>query len=114
MLREFPMVQGDRLPALVVTLRDANNAAIDLTNCTVTFWMQDADGNQIVAGGVVSIVGAPTEGKVSYAWGASDTAAVSKRASGGHRANFRVNNGSVVFTVPSADYIYVPVIAKLG
>lgn len=71
---DFYLKQDDTSPALVATLVDEDQVAIDLTSATgVAFHMIDpGTTTPKVNGGSVTVLDAPN-GRVSYAWQATDT-----------------------------------------
>ncbi len=69
---DFTIGQGDQFPAIQAVLRDQGNAVVDLTNATSVQLVMVKDVVRVT--GTCSIVGAPVNGTVSYAWGANDTA----------------------------------------
>ena len=98
------MTQGDTAPTLTATLYDdaALTTALDLTGCTVTFWVTTTAGTVLVANGSVSIVSA-VDGTVSYTWQAWDTDTVGK-----HRGRFKVVFAdSTIMHVPNFEDITV-------
>lgn len=65
--------QGDTSPALVATLLDENNAALDLTGVTsVTFSMKTPDGDPKVDEASATVEDAGN-GVVKYQWISTDT-----------------------------------------
>jgi len=68
-------VQGDTGPDVVYILRQKSNLQpVDLTGATVFFQMRKPDDKKYTVNAQAQILGAPTEGKVSYTWGANDLA----------------------------------------
>ena len=73
---DISLAVGDRQPAFVQTWVDADGNEVDLTGFTVTFSMQDQGrANPPIAGSVV-VTATPSgvNAKMTYSWGASDTA----------------------------------------
>lgn len=99
-LQTFRIKQGDRRPYLYATLgpKDDNGEVTvgqDLTGATVTFNMQDADGNVVIEAGDV-VVDDEEAGEVHYAWqlGETDTA-------GDYLGEFQARYGSEQETFPN-------------
>lgn len=105
------MKQGDRLPALRIKLLDANGAAIDVTNATVTFRMRDTRTKVLkVASGACTKPNGGADGEVQYAWGATDTDTVAS-----YEGEFACSfPGPLVQTVPTNGYVIVQVVDSLG
>jgi hypothetical protein len=56
------------------TLKTSNGVAIDLTNATTVFMVMTKDGENVpTINGACSISSPKTDGKVTYAWTASQT-----------------------------------------
>jgi hypothetical protein len=74
MVADFSIPKGDRVPIVQAVLRDTVGP-IDLTTVqSVMFQMRrPGAGNTLKVNGAASVVGAPTNGEVSYNWGATDT-----------------------------------------
>lgn len=106
---KFVITQGDRAPALVVTLLDAAGAPVNLTAASgVTFTMRDASLGAIkVNAGAATFVD-QAGGQVSYAWAAGDTDTV-----GSYEAKFTVTwNDATQTSFPTdegAQYNYITV-----
>lgn len=64
--------RNDTAPTLDATLKDADDAVVDLTGATVVFTMTDATGAKKVNRQSASLVDA-SGGKVRYSWVAADT-----------------------------------------
>lgn len=108
MLKEFRIVEGDRLPELVATFTDANGAAIDISGLSVQFAMTNAESGTNKVNAAAVIVDGPT-GRAKYSWLAVDT-----DTPGYYRAHFRVTySGSRKSTFPNDGYIFVRVLPKL-
>ena len=69
--RHFFIAKNARLPDLIVKLFDGTTA-VDLTNATVKFSMDDEAGVAKVNAAAGALEDA-TNGKVKYEWGATDT-----------------------------------------
>lgn len=94
--RVFYLTVGDTGPALDAIIYKADGVTPwDLTGASVTFDMDDDEGNPIITGGAVTIT-APTLGKVSYsAWtGFTGTA-------GRFWGRFKVTLGGVIMSAPN-------------
>ena len=71
-MADFYIRQGDTVPIIVATLQDANGV-VDLTNATsVAFHMANPGTARVKTLGTCDIIDL-REGKVSYAWTATDT-----------------------------------------
>lgn len=67
-------VQGDTAPAITATIvTDSDQAAVNLTGCTVRFQMRKQDDRRYTVNAVASLVEAAA-GRVSYAWATNDLA----------------------------------------
>lgn len=110
-MNDFYIKEGDTLPVLTGTIRDANGAAQDLTNATaVVFKMRKKNATALlVQTGVASILSPASDGRVSYAWGAD-----AARVAGDYEAEFEAvfANGTKL-TAPTRGYIDVHVVADL-
>lgn len=106
------MGQGDTGPAYVTTLEKSDGTAQDLTGATVTFSMTRIGAKSAtVSHAPVSVTDAPN-GKVTYAWGATDTA-----TAGDYNAQFTATfaNGAVVsYPNNSENSLTVRVLAKVA
>src|SRR5215472_13120630 len=67
------MYQGDTLPALTKQLLDPNGNIINLTGTTIVLKTVSAGQVTATLAGTVTITNA-TNGNISYAWNAADTA----------------------------------------
>ena len=87
---DIELKRNDRRPYLDDTLSDADGA-VNLSGCTVKFFMVDSDGNTVVnqtsTGSYVTLPSA-TAGQVRYAWQAADTS-----TSGNFKAEWQVTWG---------------------
>lgn len=106
-MSEYSIKQGDLLPKIQATLRDADGVPLDLTGCTVTFRMREkglTSGETLkIADADADIVGDPTEGTVEYAWQLGDT-----DTPGYYAGEWVVLNGSSEpMTTPTQGYIFV-------
>lgn len=71
----FYIAEGNTSPALQSSLKDASGAAVNLTgNGGVVLDVWDASGAKLVDAQPATIVGAPSEGVVSYQFSAAETA----------------------------------------
>lgn len=101
-MADFTIKKGDRLPALKAQLRDEKGSGLNLSGYTVVFRARVAGGS-----GASTISGSCTisdsaHGKVSYAWGASDTT-----TAGTFEGEFVLTHTSSgkLQTVPSTGYL---------
>jgi hypothetical protein len=101
------MVRNDTLPNLDVTLTDADNDAIDLTDSEVTFTMVDATditSQKVVEQDCIILSGQGT-GMVRYLWDATDT-----NTAGAYLAQFEiVYDAGGKLTVPTTDSLVIVV-----
>ena len=72
---DIELKRNDTWPFLDSTLSD-DNGALDLTGCTIKFFMVDSEGNTVInqtsTGAYVTLPSA-TAGQVRYYWQAADT-----------------------------------------
>ncbi len=105
---DIELKRNDTRPYLDSTLSDSDGA-LDLTGCTVKFFMLDSDGNEVVnqssTGTLVTLPNA-TAGQVRYYWQAADTS-----TSGNFTAEWQVvySSDSSKVTVPNDGYLTVVV-----
>jgi hypothetical protein len=66
------IVQNDTRPPLEFSLTQ-DGAPVDLTGCTVKFYMKDATTGSVKINGAVCTITDATKGKCRYSWQASDT-----------------------------------------
>ena len=71
-MASFFLKQDDTAPVLQYTVLDENSVAIDLTGVTVTFYMQDKNGIEVISGAAVTITDG-SNGVVEYSWVAADS-----------------------------------------
>ena len=100
----FYIKQNDTSPSMAATLKDANDAAIDLTGATVRFHMRAVGASQVTVDAAATLV-TPASGTVRYDWQADDTDTV-----GSYQAEFEVTyaDGSIE-TFPNDGYIRVEI-----
>jgi len=110
----FHLKQGDTGPPLKVRFADENHNPVELDSSTdsVTFHIEDEDGQSLTTASTASIESGP-EGVVAYEWGASDT-----DETGTFFAEFRVtfNDGESderIETFPNTGYITVEIIEEI-
>lgn len=105
---DFSLKKGARQPPLKVQLLDSSGAAVDLTGCTVVFRMRLKSATSLKVNAAASVTTA-LEGRVQYAWGATDTDTV-----GLYLAEFEVTHADATKqVVPGAGYISVEVVDVL-
>ena len=105
----FFIKQNDTSPTLDATLKDANDAAVDLTGATVRFHMRKVGKGAAVVDSAATIIGALT-GQVRYAWSASDTALI-----GTYNGEFEVTySDNSVETFPNNGFISIEVTDDLA
>ncbi len=101
--------QGDTLPVITATLTGADGNPIDLTGASVKFNMRRRS-TPVIDHGTCTIVGAATDGVVSYAWTAEDTA-----NDGEYRAEFEITFGdNSILTVPNDSDITVTIVEQVA
>lgn len=110
----FHLKEGDTGPPLEVRFADDeyNPIELDSSTDTVTFHIEDEDGNAVSMTNTASIENGP-EGVVSYQWDASDT-----DTPGTYFAEFRVtfNEGQSderTETFPNSGYITIEIIEQV-
>ena len=69
---QIKMVQNDTLPVLEVTLNQ-DGCPIDLTGCTVKFYMKNADSGAVKINGEEMDIVSAEDGTCRYNWTATDT-----------------------------------------
>lgn len=97
--------QGDSTPIFTQTLRDQNGNILNLTGCTVQFVMRLITAAAPQVNAAATVVSA-TNGEVSYAWAAGDTA-----TAGIYACTFQVTTTSsgATYTYPNDGYLEVSV-----
>lgn len=110
----FHLKQGDTGPPLKVRFADEDGNPVELDNSTdsVTFHIEDEDGQSLTTASSASIENGP-EGVVAYEWGASDT-----EDTGTFFAEFRVTfnanqSDERIETFPNTGYITVEIIEEI-
>jgi hypothetical protein len=66
------IVQNDTRPPLEFTLTQ-DGTPVDLTGCTVKFYMKDATTGSVKINGVACAITDATKGKCRYSWTGTDT-----------------------------------------
>ena len=66
------IVQNDTLPPIEFTLTQ-DGAPVDLTGCTVKFYMKDSTSGSVKINGVNCTIMDATKGKCRYSWTSGDT-----------------------------------------
>lgn len=104
-MADFTLAEGDLLPEINATLKDANDTAIDLTGSTVEFLMStSSDLDTLIVDGVATIVDEDA-GEVKYTWVSGDT-----DTPGNYVARFRVTTStSKKYTFPNIGWITVTI-----
>jgi len=101
----FYIKEGDRLPVITGTVRNANGAVQDLTNAVSTTFKMRKKGTRVllVLAGASSIIAPNTDGRVSYAWGVGDT-----NSAGSYEAEFEtLFSDGTNLTTPTTGFIDV-------
>jgi BppU N-terminal domain len=103
----WPIKRGDREPAFAGQLL-VNGRPVDLTGRTVRFLMKHATTGELKVNASATIDN-PIEGRVSYAWGPTDTDTV-----GIYRAEWEVTSAGRPRTFPARGYLFIEVVEDLG
>jgi len=100
----FYIKQNDTAPIILVTLKDGNDAVVDLTAATAMFKMR-AVGQTTVKTSASAIIHNADAGQVRYEWAASDTDTI-----GSYEAEFQITfvDGKVE-TFPNSDFIRITI-----
>jgi hypothetical protein len=100
----FYIKQNDTAPIILVTLKDGNDAAVDLTAATAMFKMR-AVGQTAVKTSAAAIIHDADGGQVRYEWVAADTDTI-----GSYEAEFQITfvDGKVE-TFPNSDFIRITI-----
>lgn len=106
---QFWMKQGDRLPVISATLRDAAGEAVDLTSADVRFIMVNAETGVVKVNAPASLVSGAA-GTVKYEWGATDTDTVAT-----YYYEWEVTDSSGrKYTFPNQSSLVLEVVDDLG
>lgn len=84
-----PYTQGEKPEPLVLSIKDASGAAIDLTGFSAKFQIEAVDGAVAGLGAGTASLPSPATGITQYAWAAADLA-----TAGLYRGQMWVGNGS--------------------
>ena len=100
----FYFKQNDTAPIILVTLKDGNDAAVDLTGATAVFKMRPV-GQTTVKTDAAAIIHNADAGQVRYEWVAADTNTI-----GSYEAEFQVTfvDGKIE-TFPNSDFIRITI-----
>ena len=108
MASSFTLKKGARQPVLKAQLLDSADVAVDLTGATVRFRMRARDGNALKVDVAAAVTNA-LEGRVEYAWGATDT-----DTAGFFLGEFELTHADTTKqVVPSGGYVLVEVVGVL-
>lgn len=108
-MADFTIKQGDTLPPIGATLKDAAGAALDLTGASVRFHMRPGGESAASVDQVCEIVDAAA-GKVRYAWQVGDT-----DAPGSYVAEFEVTfSDGRVLTIPNTTNLKIKIVAQIA
>lgn len=66
MATKIKLVQGDNLPYIKVSLKNADGTALDITSATVTLYFREAGSTTILSTITCTAVGNPTNGIVQF------------------------------------------------
>lgn len=109
MATDFFIKRRDQLPEIVAILKDATNAVINLSGCTVRFIMVSKLDGSTAVDAPATVVDA-VNGKVKYAWIVGDT-----DESGSFNAEWEVTFGSgLAETFPNSSNLQVKITDDLG
>lgn len=100
--------QNDTKPDLQITVNDDQDAAIDVTDATIAFHMNDSAGTSKVdaAGAIVTA----ESGIIKYVWSTGDLDTI-----GTYNAEFQITfSDSSILTVPSKGYLTIVIGAELN
>jgi hypothetical protein len=105
----FYIKQNDTSPAMLATLQDANDAAVDLTSASVRFHLRPISSRTVKVDAAATIVTA-VDGTVRYDWDAADT-----DTTGSYQAEFEVTYADAsIETFPNDGYIRVEIISDIA
>ncbi len=105
----FAIKQNDTSPIIAATLKDADGTAIDLSGATVRFHMRKIGKSAVSVDAAASVTNA-SQGKIQYAWSATDTATI-----GTYQGEFEVTyTDNKVETFPNSGYIAIEVTDDLA
>ena len=105
---DFYIKEGDVLLKIEATLKDENDAVVDLTGAAVIFKMKGRTSVTIKVDAAATIDDA-VNGKVSYTWAAGDT-----DTAGDYHAEFEVTfTGGSVLTFPNDGYLEIKILSDL-
>ena len=100
----FYIKRNDTSPAMRATLKDGDDAAVDLTGCSVRFHMRSVGGTTAKVDSAASIVTAGS-GIVQYAWSGGDTDTL-----GSFEAEFEVTfTGGEIESFPNNKFVQVEI-----
>ena len=105
----FYIKQNDTSPAMLATLQDANDVAVDLTSASVRFHLRPISSRTVKVDAAATIVTA-VDGTVRYDWDAADT-----DTTGSYQAEFEVTYADAsIETFPNDGYIRVEIISDIA
>lgn len=108
-MADFHLKQGDTLPALQATLKDADDAAVNLTGAAVRFHLRRPGADTLTVDAAAEIVTAAS-GIVNYVWADGDT-----DDTGVFDAEFEVTfDDDTVLTFPNSEHLSVMIFTQLG
>lgn len=106
----FVLKQNDTSPQIQATLKDSDNAVIDLSGATVRFHMKAYGATSTKVDAAATIVGDAVNGVVKYVWQSGDTDTV-----GTYNAEFEVTYGDGnIETFPNDKNLTIVVKAELA
>jgi hypothetical protein len=105
----FFIKRNDTSPAILATLQDADDNAIDITGATVRFHLRAIGAKQVTVDSAAVIV-APLDGIVRYDWNSADT-----DVAGSYQAEFKVTYADAsIETFPNNGYLRVEIISDIA
>ena len=101
---KFTIKQNDTSPAMLATLKDADDNPVDLTGASIRFHMRKVGSTTVKVDADATIVD-DDGGQVRYTWVAADTDTV-----GAYQAEFEVTfTGGGIETFPNNGFILVEI-----
>ena len=111
MSKETIVKQGDLFPDVFTTVRDENGAVVDVTGCTVKFFMRNARSpTTYKVDNATGAVDNGPQGKIKYTWAGTDTDTPAT-----YEAEWKVTPpAGDAFRVPTTGYETIIIEAKIG
>jgi hypothetical protein len=106
----FQITQNDTYPSLIVQLFGSDGNAVDVTDATIEFHMEDSGQVDITTGGSVVQLD-PTTGVIAYEWVVADT----NRAPGDYYGEFEVTfDTGEIGTWPTCEKIHIQICREIA